>query len=106
MPALVAGIHVLLPQLEMWMAGSVGKFTQSARGRLLCPAMTRNWQAGRNSLGRALGGLGEFLQHAVALQFGKMIQEQHAVEVIDLMLDAGGEQALGVLLMHLAVQIV
>jgi hypothetical protein len=28
---------------------------------------------------RALGGLGKFLQHAVALQLRQMIHEQHAV---------------------------
>ena len=53
----------------------------------------------------ALGGLGKLLQHAVALQLRQIIHEQHAVEMIDLVLDAGGEQAVGVFLVHLAVEI-
>jgi hypothetical protein len=38
-------------------------------------------------------------------QLREIVHEQHAVEVIDLVLDAGGEQAVGVFLMHLAVEI-
>ena len=36
--------------------------------------------------------LGVFLNDAVALELGDMIDEQHAVEVIDLVLQTGGEQ--------------
>src|SRR4051794_5027852 len=39
--------------------------------------------------GGALGSLGEFLQNAVALQLRKVVHEQHAIEMIDLVLDAG-----------------
>src|SRR3954454_22427044 len=53
----------------------------------------------------ALGGLRKFLDHAVALQLRQIVDEQHAVEVVDLVLDAGGEQPLGVLLVYLAVEI-
>ena len=34
-----------------------------------------------------------------------MVDEQHAVEVVDLVLDAGGEQAVGLVLVQLAVEI-
>src|SRR4051812_23536844 len=53
----------------------------------------------------ALGGLRKFLDHAVALQLRQIVDEQHAIEVVDLVLDAGGEQPVGVLLVHLAVEI-
>ena len=39
----------------------------------------------------ALGGLGELLDHAGALELGNVIDEQHAVEVIDFVLQAGRE---------------
>ena len=47
--------------------------------------------AGR--LARLLGDLGEFLDHHVAFQLRDMIDEQRAVEVIDLVLQAGGQYA-------------
>src|SRR5690348_5483696 len=40
-------------------------------------------------------GLAEFAQDDAALQRRDMVDEQHAVEMVDLVLDAGGEQALG-----------
>src|SRR5260221_10173593 len=70
-------------------------------------AKGRRRTSGRRRSGllrRPLRGLGEFLQHAIALQLRQMIHEQHAVEMVDLVLDAGGEQALGVFLLHLAVE--
>src|SRR3979490_2873213 len=84
----------------------------SRHPRLTMPTIGKGWP-GKNPamtkmrilLRRALGGLGKFLQHAVALQLRQIIHEQHAVEMIDLMLDAGGEQILGVFLMPLAVEI-
>ena len=48
---------------------------------------------------------GELLDDAIALEFGNVVDEQHPVEVIDLVLDAGGEQALGILFMQVAVEI-
>src|SRR5689334_800159 len=66
------------------------------------PGMTTEM---KQSLHRALGGLGKLLVHAVALQLRKIVDEQHAVEMIDLVLDAGGIEALSVLLMQLAVEI-
>src|SRR5436309_2485374 len=79
--------------------------------RWRCPAMALSYSSWpgltriRRGLLRPLGGLAEFLQHAVAFQLGEVVDEQHAVEVIDLVLDAGGIKALGVLFMHLAVEI-
>src|SRR4051812_41074834 len=52
-----------------------------------------------------LGRLGEFLDDAIALELGDVIDEQHAVEVVDLVLDAGGEQAPGFDLVRLAVEV-
>src|SRR3974390_949556 len=53
----------------------------------------------------ALGRLPEFPYHHVALELGDIVDEQHAVGMIDLVLQAGGEQALGFNLMLLAVQV-
>src|SRR4051812_2301340 len=53
----------------------------------------------------ALGSFGEFLDDAVALELGDMVDEQDAVEVVDLVLDAGREQALGLDLVGLAVEV-
>ena len=49
--------------------------------------------------------LGEFLHDAVALELGDMVDEQHAVEMVDLVLDAGGEQAVGLGQVRLAVEV-
>src|SRR3981081_1051825 len=51
-----------------------------------------------------LRGLGEFLDDALALEPGDMVDEQDAVEVVDLMLDAGREQAFGLRPLRLAVE--
>ena len=47
------------------------------------------------AVGGALGHLGEFLDHAVALEFRDVVDEQHAVEMVDLMLQRRRQQALG-----------
>src|SRR3981081_4811240 len=52
-----------------------------------------------------LRGLGEFLDDALALEPGDRVDEQDAVEVVDLVLDAGREQALGLDLLGLAVEV-
>ena len=39
--------------------------------------------------------LGELAQHHVALQRREVIDEQHAVQMVDLVLQAGGEQPVG-----------
>src|SRR5262245_66540181 len=49
--------------------------------------------------------LGEFLEHAVALELGQVIDEQNAVQVIDFVLQAGGEEAIGVDLARLSLAI-
>src|SRR6185312_3645157 len=54
---------------------------------------------------RALGGLGKLLVDAVALELRQIVDEQHAVEMVDLMLDTGRVEALGVLLVQLPVKI-
>src|SRR5437868_14852792 len=69
------------------------------------PAMTRRDLRLEPLLRRALGCLGKFLLHTIALQLRQIVDEQHAIEMIDLVLDAGREQALGVSFMHLAVEI-
>src|SRR5262245_41026887 len=40
----------------------------------------------------ALGRLGKFLDHPLALEPRDMVDEQHAVEMIDLVLQAGGKE--------------
>ena len=57
------------------------------------------------SFGAQARGLGEFLHHAVALQPREVIDEQHAVEMVDLVLEADGEQAVGLQFLRLAVAI-
>ena len=91
MPALVAGIHVFLVAAKTWMAGSSPAMTDMTK---LYPLLRC-----------ALGSLGKFLHHAVALEFRQIVHKQHAVEMVDLVLAAGSEQALGVFLVHLAVEI-
>ena len=51
-----------------------------------------------------LGQLLELPHHHVALQLGNVVDEQHAVEVVDLVLQAGREQAVGLELLRLAVR--
>src|ERR1700677_5266488 len=43
----------------------------------------------------ALGRFLEFLDHPVALELGDVVDEENAIEMVDLMLQNGGEQALG-----------
>src|SRR5262245_41019086 len=49
--------------------------------------------------------LGELLRDAVALELGDAVDEELAVEVVHLVLDAGGVEALGLLLVQLPVEI-
>src|SRR5581483_5849976 len=49
--------------------------------------------------------LGEALDHHVALQLRNVVDEQLAVEVIDLMLQAGGKDTSGIDLLQLAVPV-
>src|SRR5205085_5997290 len=44
---------------------------------------------------RPFGHLAELLEHAIALELRQMIDEQDAVGVVDLMLQAGGKQPVG-----------
>ena len=53
----------------------------------------------------ALGHLGEFLGHPVALELGDVVDEQHAVEMVDLVLQHRRQQTLGEDLLLLAVAI-
>src|ERR1700761_5223231 len=50
-------------------------------------------------------GLGELLDRHAALQARQMIDEQHPVQVIHLMLQAGGQHAVGFQLHLLAIKI-
>ena len=52
---------------------------------------------------RELCRFGEFLCHPIALELGNMIDEKHAVEVIDLVLQTGGEQPISFDLVRLSV---
>src|SRR5665213_751357 len=62
----------------------------------------RRASAGRFS---ELRRLGVFLDDAVALQLGDVVDEQHAVEMVDLVLDAGRQQTRCLDLMLFAVKI-
>src|ERR1043165_1977732 len=62
-------------------------------------------QCQRSLFRRSLRCLLKLLQHAVTLQPGEIVHEQHAVEMVDLVLNAGGVEAVGVFLMGLAVEI-
>src|SRR5438445_12781207 len=57
------------------------------------------------SLRRVLGRLREFLDDAAALEPRDVVDEEHAVEVVDLVLQAGGEEAVRLQLLRLAVDI-
>ena len=54
----------------------------------------------------ALGGFLELLDHPVALELGDVVDEENAVEMVDLVLQNGGQQALGqdLALLPLAIQ--
>src|SRR5215469_11531372 len=50
-------------------------------------------------------GLAELAQDDAALQRRNVIDEQHAIEMVDFVLDAGGEQALGFELANLVLRV-
>src|SRR5256885_14864353 len=50
-------------------------------------------------------GLGEFLDNPVALEARDVVDEENAIQVVDLMLQAGGEKARGVNLLGLALAV-
>src|SRR5258708_39532249 len=54
---------------------------------------------------RFLRCLGELLNDALALELRNVVDEQHAVDVIDFVLNAGGEQAFGVFFVPLAFKV-
>src|SRR5262245_63506110 len=56
-------------------------------------------------LGCPLCRLGEFLEHAIALELGQVIDEQNAVQVIDFVLQAGSEKPIGLDLARLSLAI-
>ncbi len=62
-------------------------------------------QAERHYSAARFAALVNFLTIAVALELRDVVDEQHAVEVVDLVLDAGGVTGLGVLFVLLAVEI-
>src|SRR5215210_6219020 len=53
----------------------------------------------------ALRGLPELRQHPVALELREVVDEQDAVEVVDLVLHAGGEEPVRILLDGRAVEV-
>src|SRR6476646_485273 len=57
--------------------------------------MMRRLRVLRQRLGAfgLLGRLFEFLHHHIALELGNMVDEKHAVDVVDLVLQAGRQQA-------------
>src|SRR5712691_9649668 len=57
------------------------------------------------SLRRTLRRLGELLEDAVALELGKVVDEQDAVEMVDLVLQAGGEEPIGLDLLRRTLEI-
>src|SRR5687768_6001784 len=63
------------------------------------PPPRRRWRRRRTDYG-GLSGLGlllDLLDRLLALQAAQVVDEQHAVQVVHLVLDADGEQAFGVL---------
>src|SRR5215472_6444786 len=72
------------------------------RQRAIDPA-SHGCSSSRHSLTKAqpltvdltFGGFGEFLDDPVALELGEVIDEEHTVEMVDLVLHAGCEQARG-----------
>src|SRR5271169_273492 len=54
------------------------------------PRLNPRWR-----VGRMLGDLDEFLDHPIALQLREIVYEQHAVEMVDLMLQHGRKQVFG-----------
>src|SRR5262249_49451858 len=57
------------------------------------------------SLGGALCRFAELFHNAVALELGEMVDEQNSVEMIDLMLQTGGEKPVGLDLEQLSFQV-
>src|SRR5580692_8776522 len=53
----------------------------------------------------ALGGFLELLDHPVALELRDVVDEENAIEMVDLVLQDGGEQALGQDLAFLALAV-
>src|SRR5690606_32917249 len=53
----------------------------------------------------AAGGLGELPHHTVALELGQVIDEENAVEMVNLVLQAGGEQPVRLDLLLLAIEV-
>src|SRR5438105_295042 len=75
------------------------------RSGMLQPCVTFDRWRSRSFRRAQLRRLGKFLGDAIALQFREIIDEQFAVEMIDLVLDAGREQAGRFFFVHLAVEI-
>ena len=72
-------------------SGSVGSNGSRAQGRIVFDLAARR--------------LGELLQHPLALQARNMINKKHAVEVVNLMLDAGSQQTLSLDFLVVAVPV-
>src|SRR5713226_504678 len=69
-----------------WIAGSADKFTSSAQGRLLCPAMTDgSSSASLSSRGQCVGDRGAYIGH----------RERLGDDVVDDGVEAVGALALG-----------
>ncbi len=84
------------------MAAAVGNLDKRRHGEI---GRAHEHQAERQSRLHLLGCFGEFFDDAVAFELGNMVDEKHAVGVIDLMLQAGREQAFGLDLVCLTVEI-
>src|SRR5690349_10062867 len=58
--------------------------------------MTTRWSGTRaETSGAGAAGLGELAQDHVALERRDAVDEQHAVQVVDLVLEAAGQETLG-----------
>jgi hypothetical protein len=54
---------------------------------------------------RPLRRLGELLGDALALELRNVVDEQHAIDVIDFVLNAGGKQAFSIFVVRFAVKV-
>src|SRR5262245_11568402 len=73
-------------------ASSVGTAKSGVPMKTRRMLLRRGLASLRRFLGRLLRRLGELLDHAITLELGDVVDEQHAVEMVDLVLQAYREQ--------------
>src|SRR5215471_4517274 len=89
---------------KTWMPGTRPGMTK--KGSNSADMMRRLLVLGQRLGARGLfRGLLELLQYHVALELGDMVDEQHTIDVINLVLQAGRQQAIGLDLLRLEVEV-